>query len=201
MRRLGILAIVLIFSFVFATASLAETTPTDDLKKSIDAVISLLADKKMDRKLRREKVIEKIHERFDFEAMGKFILGQNWRSLNEAQRGQFVDRFSQILQNTYMNRIEAYSDEKVKYNEEKRIDDKAKVATSVVHKNKEVPIDYKLQLKNGGWYIYDVTIEGVSLVRNYQESYNEIFRKNGIDGLLAKMSEKITEMENGKASK
>jgi phospholipid transport system substrate-binding protein len=81
------------------------------------------------------------------------------------------------------------------------VDDKAKINTIVVSKTNEIPIEYKVYLKNGGWYVYDVTIEGVSLVRNYQETYTEIHRKEGMNGLLKRMSEKIVEMETAKAGK
>jgi phospholipid transport system substrate-binding protein len=201
MRFPKILTTVFVFFLAVSASRAVEISPTDDLRKSIDAVIQLLGNKSIERNARRTQVGVKIREKFDFEAMGRFILGQNWRAATPEQRAQFVEKFGKILENTYMNRIEAYTDEKVRYVDEKRVDDKAKINTIVVSKTNEIPIEYKVYLKNGGWYVYDVTIEGVSLVRNYQETYTEIHRKEGMNGLLKRMSEKIVEMETAKAGK
>lgn len=200
MRHAKTLLLILL-ALLLAAGAFAAPAPTEDLRKSIDEVISYLGNRTLDRTARRAEVVKIIRAKFDFDAMGRFILGTYWRELTPADRVAFVERFGQILENTYMNRIESYTDEKVKYGEEKRADDKARVATLVVSKTKEIPVDYKVYLKGEAWFVYDVTIEGVSLVRNFQETYTEVYRKNGMPGLLKKMDERIVELKNAKGPK
>lgn len=173
-------------------------TPTEDLSVSLDAIISLLADKKMDPLKRRREVVEKIKADFDFESMSRFILGPNWQSATPEQRKRFIELYTGILQNTYIDRLEAYTNEKVTYTSEKLRGDKAAVDTIILSSGKEIPVDYKLWLDKGDWRVYDVSIEGVSLVRNFQDSYKSVIRKDGLDGLLKQMEMKLLEMEKPK---
>lgn len=196
MGRAKILAAVLIV--FLASASLAAKTPTEDLKASLDQIIALLADKKMDRAERRKVVVARIRMEFDFESMSRFILGPNWQSATEEQRKKFIDLYTRMLEDTYIERIEAYTNEKVKFLSEKQKNDRAMIDTMIVGASTQIPVDYKLWLDKDKWRVYDVTIEGVSLVRNFQESYKQVIRKDGIEGLLVKMEEKLKEMEAGK---
>ena len=102
----------------FSPLSATFTVTNAALPQSIDGVISTLGNKKLDRPTRRAEVVKLIRAKFDFEVMGRFILGTYWKNLSPADRAAFVERFGQILENTYMNRIESYTDEKVKYLEE-----------------------------------------------------------------------------------
>lgn len=194
MRRLWFLAVAMLVALTLTSSALAVATPTEDLKVTLDAIIALLADKKMDPVKKRSEVVQKIRSDFDFESMSRFILGPNWNSASDAQRKRFVELYTGILENTYIDRIEAYTNEKVKYLGEKVKGDKAAVDTAIVSAGKEIPVEYKLWLDKGNWRVYDVTIEGVSLVRNFQDSYKGIIRKDGIDGLLAQMEVKLKEM-------
>ena len=175
-------------------AVMAAKNPTDDLRITLDAVISLLADQKMDKLAKRKQVVAKIRQDFDFEAMSRFILAPNWQAATDAQRKKFVDLYTRILEDTYIERIEAYTNEKVKFLNEKTREDKAMVDTIIVGTSTQIPVDYKLWLDKDKWRVYDVSIEGVSLVRNFQETYKQVIRKDGIDGLLVKMEEKLKEM-------
>ncbi|NOR40167.1 MAG: ABC transporter substrate-binding protein, partial [Gammaproteobacteria bacterium] len=109
---------------------------------------------------------------------------------------EFVKLFSQLIENTYIGRIEAYTDEKVDYPGEKVKGKKAVVETLILTASADIPINYKVyQKKNGEWWVYDVIIEGISLISNYRSSYQEIVKKEGFDGLIAKMKAKIKELE------
>lgn len=196
MGRVKILAALLMI--FIASSSLAAKSPTEDLKASLDQIIALLADKKMDRVERRKVVVARIRMEFDFESMSRFILGPNWQNATGEQKKKFIDLYTRILEDTYIERIEAYTDEKVKFLSEKQKSDKAMIETMIVGASTQIPVDYKLWLDKDKWRVYDVTIEGVSLVRNFQESYKQVIRKDGIEGLLVKMEEKLKEMEAGK---
>ena len=199
-KYLSILLAALLFSVAAGGAFASEPTATDSLRVAVDSVIEYLADKTLDSVKRREMVVEKIRATFDFTAMSRFIVGKHWKKATQEQRDTFVERFTIILEHTYIGRIEAYSDEKVRYVAEKRRGDKAKVDTLVVGGNIEIPINYKLYLKGGKWFVYDISVEGVSLVRNYKDTYKGIIRKDGVEGLLEKMAKKVEEMAAGEKS-
>ena len=196
-RYLSVFVAVLILFGAARGAVAAQETATDSLRVAVDSVIEFLADKNLDSVKRRQLVVEQIRGKFDFAAMSHFIVGKHWKRSTKEQRDTFVERFTLILEHTYIGRIEAYSDEKVRYVSEKRRKDKAKVDTLVVAGNVEIPINYKLYLKNGKWFVYDISVEGVSLVRNYKDTYKGIIRKDGMEGLLEKMGKKVEEMEAG----
>ena len=196
------LFLILTAGTLLATASLvtAGASPTDSIRSSVDGVLALLQDKEMDDTTRREKIGEVISKRFDFRAMSQRTLATNWKSASEGQRKEFVQLFSTLIENTYIGRVEAYTDEKVDFPGEKVKGKKAVVETLILTANADIPVNYKVYLKNDEWWVYDVVIEGISLISNYRSSYQEIVKKEGFDGLIEKMKAKIKELENQPAA-
>jgi phospholipid transport system substrate-binding protein len=138
-----------------------------------------------------------INGRFDFRAMSQRTLATNWKKASKEQQQEFVQLFAQLIENTYIGRVEAYTDEKVDFPGEKVKGKKAVVETLILTATADIPINYKVyQKKNGEWWVYDVIIEGISLISNYRSSYQEIVKKEGFDGLIAKMKNKIEELES-----
>jgi phospholipid transport system substrate-binding protein len=173
-------------------ASMAEESPTDQVKTTVDSILSVLRDKTLDQDTRRSKIRVFINERFYFRAMSQSALARNWRKASTEQQDRFVKLFSQLLENTYLGRIEAYTDERVVYLREKNKSPKRSVVyTEIITKSGDIPINYKLARKDNKWMVYDVVIEEVSLISNYRSSYAEIIKKEGMDGLLTKMQEKL----------
>ncbi len=186
---LGVLAVA-------APAAHAAPGPTDTVRLTVDAVIATLSDTGLDEDARRSRVYSLITAQFNFPGMAKRILATNWKKASGAQRQRFVALFTQILANTYWSRIKDYSGEHVEYVGERIKNDKlARVRTEIVTARQRIPVDYSLHKKNGAWRAHDVSIEGVSLVRNYRSSYQQIARKEGIDGLLEKMARKVAEQD------
>ncbi len=178
--------------------SQAALTPTVQVKQTVETIILTLKNNDMNKYTRREKIATLIKERFDFRVMSRRVLALNWKHATPAQKDRFISLFTDLLKNSYMERIEAYTDEKVKFVKEKRKGKKALVDTLIVTESVEIPIRYKVFLKKGEWFIYDVVIEEVSLTRNYRSSYKEIVKKEGIDGLLRKMEKKIKNSDKDK---
>lgn len=174
----------------------AAGAPTDQLKTTVDAILATLAKKDITRDARRAEITTLIRERFDFRTMSQLTLATNWKNMNDAQKDRFVELFSQLLQESYMGRIEAYTDEKISFVGEKLKNDKAQVDTRIATKTVEIPIDYKLVQSGDKWLVYDVVIEEVSLIRSYRNSYDEVVKKDGADGLFKKMEEKLVELRN-----
>lgn len=193
-QRLMLFLAAVVFAAVAATATAAP--PTTQLRNSLEAVITALKDSAMEPDARRQRISDLIHRRFDFRVMSQRALSTGWRQADAAQRQQFVDKFSRLIMATYMERIEAYTDERIEYVAENVKGTKAEVSTIIVSGNTEIPIRYKMRHKNGDWLVYDVVIEEVSLIRNYRSSYRDIVSKVGISGLLVQMDEKLALLEH-----
>jgi phospholipid transport system substrate-binding protein len=179
-----------------ANMASADASPTASIRGSVDGIIALLRDKDLDQTTRRGKIREVISARFDFRAMSQRTLATNWKKASKEQKQEFVQLFSKLIENTYIGRIEAYTDEKVDYPGEKVKGKKAVVETLILTASADIPVNYKVYLKNDEWRVYDVIIEGISLISNYRSSYQEIVNKEGFDGLITRMKDKIKELES-----
>jgi phospholipid transport system substrate-binding protein len=177
----------------------AAATPKEDIRKTVDQVLAVLRDPQLKGVPRREKLSTLIRARFDFATMSQYTLGKYWKSASPEEQKNFIRLYSDLLEESYIGRVEAYSNETVNYLSEKIEGDRAEVTTKVRSGNTELPIDYRLVQKNGEWFVYDVLIEEVSMIKNYRSSYGEIIRKDGFVSLLERMAEKIKELRNGAA--
>jgi len=184
---------------LFPLFSAAAPGPLEEVRTTVDSIIALLKRDDLSREERQDKVGAMVRERFDFKTMSQGVLATNWKKATDAEKKQFIDLFSELLETTYRERIDAYNNEEVKYLSEKIKGKKAVVETVVVTTDVEIPVTYKLLNKGESWRAYDVVVEGVSLVRNYRDSYREIVNKEGMTGLLAKMEKKIEELRTNPA--
>lgn len=171
---------------------------TDLLKGTIDEVLKILNDKEMkeparheDRRQRLEKVVA---ARFDYPEMSRRSLGAQWNQLSEKDKQEFVDLFRTLLTNTYADKVETYSGEGVQYLNERTEKEYAEVRTKVLSGKTEIPMDYRLLHKDNDWRVYDVVVDGVSLVNNYRGQFTKILHTSSYPGLvdqLRKKSDKI----------
>jgi phospholipid transport system substrate-binding protein len=190
---------VLLFAFMLLALSAhtqAEQSPKLVVQTAVDTILGILADDTLNRDQKREKMRETINERFDFRAMSQSTLATNWKKATKDEQKQFVDLFAKLIQNSYIGKVEAYTNETVEYPAEKIKGKRAVVNTLIITSSAEIPVNYKLYLKNAEWHVYDVIIEGVSLISSYRSTYQEIVMKDGFQGLFAKMEEKLKELEN-----
>jgi phospholipid transport system substrate-binding protein len=160
-------------------------------------VIRILNDKSLkspDQIDQRRRLLEDvIARRFDYEEISKRTLGAQWRRLSDPQRRDFVELFQAFLSAVYADRIEAYSGEPVEYFSELREGDYAEVRIELVSTKQEIPMMYRLLYKSGDWRVYDVVIEGVSLVANYRSQFRRVMRRSSYEGLVQKLREKTHE--------
>ena len=186
----------ILFGFMMTLASMAFAAgnATESVRTSVDAIIGILKDAGLDKPAKRDKIRLVIAERFDFHAMSQRTLATNWKKASKEEQQQFTKLFAELIQNTYIGRVEAYTNEEVQYPGEKVTRNRAEVDTLIVTSSKEIPVTYKLYLKDGRWLVYDVYIEGVSLISNYRNSYQEIVKRDGFAGLLSQMEEKVKEL-------
>ena len=168
--------------------------PTDHIRKTTDKMISILNDPALKNKVeeKRKMLRSTLNERFDWEEMAKRSLAGHWENLTEEEKKEFVPLFTDLLENTYMNRIENYSGDKVTYDDERVKGDYSLVKVTIfTDKQVEIPVVYKMKKKDPEWTIYDVSIEGVSLVKNYRQQFDSVILSSSYQGLVEKLKEKV----------
>ena len=166
--------------------------PTDQLRASVDQIIKVLDDpalkpegKAAERRaaIRKEAVVV-----FDFTETAKRALGRHWQGLSEQDRQEFTALFTDLIERAYISKIERYSGEKIAYTGEAVDSGLATVRTRFVTKQgTEVPIDYRMQQKGDRWLVYDVSIEGVSLINNYRTQFDKIIQTSSYAELVRKL--------------
>ncbi len=193
-RLLIIMLSLLVFLVSMGGAGLAEPTPTSSVKSTIDEVLAVLSDKAMKtpekQTERRAKLEEIIGGRFDYEEMAKRTLPTQWKSLKTEQQKEFVSLFQQFLANSYVGNVDGYSGEQIEYGKERLKGDFAEVQTKVVSPKVQIPLDYRLLKKDGEWRVYDVVIDGVSLMKNYRGQFARIIDSDSFETLLEKLRTK-----------
>lgn len=183
-----------LFSLFFGTSWAKENSPTDDLQPVLNDLVSVLADESLKGRQnlveRRVKIMQFIKGGFDFKEMAKRVLGKTWRDLNEPERNRFTELITKLLENVYIGRLEGYSGQAIEFDGEKVKGKRAQVTTLVENGNQKIPVHYIMKKSASKWMVYDINIEGISLVRNYQEQFKSILRKEGYEGLVAVIEQK-----------
>lgn len=191
-------ALILLFAGAMSVAFADGGGARDQLKSTVDEILGVLADTSLEKTEKRRKITESISARFDFRTMAQQILATNWKKTNEAQQKRFVELFSELLQESYVGRIEAYTNEKIEFKGEKLEDGRVTI-DSVIHTSAaDIPVQYKMLRKEDKWQVYDVVIEGISFIRSYRTNYQDVVKKDGIDGLLTQMEAKIATLRSEK---
>jgi phospholipid transport system substrate-binding protein len=184
---------------VTAVGPAAAGIPTDQLRGAVDRVLKTLEDptlKGEGKATERRVAVRKIaNEIFDFGEIAKRSMARHWQPLSEVQRNEFVGLFADLLERSYISKIETYGGEKIQYTAERVDGDYATVSTKIVTKNgTEVPVDYRLIKRSDRWLVYDVSIEGVSLVSNYRTQFNKIIQTSSYNELVSKLRNKQDEL-------
>jgi phospholipid transport system substrate-binding protein len=178
--------------------------PTDQLRAQVDRVLKTLEDPELKKEARardrRTAVRQLAEEIFDFSETARRSLGRHWGGRTEAERAEFVRLFGDLLERSYLSKIEVYGGERVQYTGDSIDGDNANVKTKIITKNgTEIPIDYRMLKRGDRWVVYDVVIEGVSLVSNYRTQFNKIIQTSSFQELVKKMKTKQEEfLDDGK---
>ena len=188
---LSCLLILLLSSVGFALPQ-----PQARVKQMVDSILGVLQQPDLSTEEKKAQVSGQVQEFLNIKSMSRRTLGSYWDGATEEQRQRFSELFVKILEGTYLSRIDDYSAGTVRYLKQRVKDDKAIIDTVIVSKELEIPVQYKMIYADDAWQIFDLVIEGVSLVKNYRSSYGEIIRQEGYDGLLTLMSKKVQAMES-----
>ncbi|HXV68563.1 MAG TPA: ABC transporter substrate-binding protein, partial [Nitrospira sp.] len=140
---------------------------------------------------RRRMLEEVIASRFDYAEMSKRALAAHWIPLTSAQRAEFVEAFKSLLSDRYAEKIEGYAGEEILYLSERIEGTYAEVRTELRSRKVEIPMDYRLFIKEGRWHAYDIVADGVSLVKNYRSQFETIIRSHSYQELVRRLRERI----------
>jgi len=190
-------AIMIVIATILVAAN-AFAGPGEEVKKVVDEVVRIVSDKdlkKNDQK-RRQALKRTISTVFDYSEMAKRSLGKHWNQRTPAEKKQFSDLFASLLENSYASKIESYNNEKIVYLKENLDGEHAEVKSKVLTtKRDEFTLDYRLINQNGKWLVYDIVIEGISLVSNYRTQFNKIITADGYSELVKKLQNKTEELK------
>ena len=170
--------------------------PLDTVKTNVNSVIEAMRDPKLKgeagKKVKEQRIVVIADKMFDFVELSKRTLGLNWNKFTPEQRKEFVALFKTILKDAYIDKITAYTDEKVNFTKETPLSETTiEVQSVVATKNAQVPIYYRVIKKDSDWKVYDVVIEGVSLISNYRTQFREILGNNPPETLLETLRKKV----------
>jgi len=197
------------FSFLILLATLwvpggaMADEPLTAIRQTVDSVIHVLKSRQDSTKLSaadRQAIHDIVDSRFDFHEMSKRSMGKIWKKIDKEQRREFVPVFQELLERNYGNRLAGFTGQTVSYGEVKLDGKRAKVDTEIDNDGVPIPVRYSLYDNGDAWMVYDIRIEGVSLVATFRSDFKTIFKKNGFDGLLAQLGEKVDSLKSEDSS-
>lgn len=178
---------------------MAAGTATESIKSTIKQMFGILNDEGLKApgrtEERRQQLEQVIGNRIAYDEMAKRSLGPQWTQLNDEERQEFVRLYAQLLRDTYSSRFDHYSDEKVEFLQETLQGDYAEVRTRLTSRKVSLDVDYRMLQRAGDWRVYDIVVDGISLVRSYREQFNKIIRTSSYGELVAKLRQKTGEIK------
>lgn len=188
--------VLILMTLVFPATSFAGEA-TKEIKETTDKIIAIISDpafKGTNKRSEKDRLIRKVvDERFDWREMSRRTLARHWKKRSDKEKRLFVDLFGKLLERTYMDRVGGYSGEKVLYEGEK-VDGKYGIVKVkiITKKETEIPVKYRVKKKKGEWFIYDISVQGVSLINNYRKQFNSIIIKSSFNDLIKKLEAKVS---------
>ncbi len=194
--------LLIIFILALSVPGAMAAAPTEVARQVIDKALDILNDPANagpSKKNYRHQMVKQIVDRhFDYREMAKRSLGSAWNNLNNAQRDEFVRLFAELLEASYADKIDRYAKRvRVDYTGESLDGEYAEVRTVVVRPNDRIPLNYRLLNQSGTWMVYDVVIEGVSLVSNYRSQFSRIISESSYAELVKRLRTRVNEQRGG----
>lgn len=173
--------------------------PTESMKGTIDEVLRIIRDAELKQPAkaeeRRSQLEKVVADRFDYHEMSRRALGAPWNQLSDKEKEEFVTLFRTLLTNSYAEKIETYSGEGVHYLNERTEKEYAEVRTKILSGKTEIPLDYRLVNRGADWRVYDVVVDGVSLVNNYRGQFTKIIRASSYSDLVEQLRKKSDKLK------
>ena len=190
--------VILLFFLELPITQASEIT--ECVKETIDSVIDIVSREefKNDAKKpqRRQLIREVVSKKFSYYEMSRRSLAKHWKKRTPKEKKEFMSLFGKLLENSYANKIESYTDEKIIYVKELVKGNVALVKTIIQKNDDAIPVDYKLIKADNDWKIYDFIVEGVSMIRNYRTQFKKIIHKSSYEELVSKLKKKVDNISN-----
>ncbi len=179
--------------------ALAEGGPKEELKKAVDEVLAIIADESITGPGAMKKKLDKawavINIYFADEEMTRRVMAKHWKKRNPEEKKEIAHLFSELLRRSYLGRLELFEGQEMIYTKERIEGDKAKVDSHFEYHGERIPLGYSMLKVDGKWMLYDMIIDGVSLIANYRRQFSKIIRKEGYAGLVKRLETKLAEEE------
>ena len=190
-----LVSMILIVCLICPVPALAGV-PLDTVKGYADKVLDVLRDPALKaeaaKKTKKEKLRAISEKMFDFTELSRRTLANNWNKLSPEQQKEFVELYTSLLEDAYSNKILAYSDEKITFTKEVPLSEKTvEVQSTVLRTKGDIPINYRVIMKDGSWRVYDVVVEGISLINNYRSQFKGILTNKPPESLLETLRKKV----------
>jgi len=191
MMKKIIITMLLVF---LAVPVYAQPDPLNAVESMVNSILEILDHPSMSLAEKKKQVSGRAQRFLSIDSMSQRTLGTYWNDATQQQRDHFIYLFTRILEETYLNRIDDYSGGTVRYLQQRVKDDRAIVDTLIVADELQLPVQYRMVYEQQSWRVFDIVIDGVSLIMNYRASYGEIIRRQGYDGLFRLMEERVAGM-------
>ncbi|MDX8402230.1 MAG: ABC transporter substrate-binding protein [Mariprofundaceae bacterium] len=181
-----------------AVAGASQQGPREVVEATVNGIIEVLESRKDPSILTeadRERIRKVVAGRFDYRAMARRSLGRPWKQLSEAERTHFTELFRELLEHSYGNRLNEYHGQTVTFQDPEFKGERARVRSTVSDGNKETPVEYRLHQTPTGWQVYDIRIEGASLVRTFHQDFQSILQNGGYPHLRKTLEDKIARLK------
>ena len=197
-RNYTVLSLMLLAVFLISPLHVYADGAKDTVEGQVNKILVRMqqpAFKDLSKDAKLAEIRKIINEVFDYKELSRRTLGRDWKKFKPAQQTEFIDLFSKLLENVYADRVLAYTHEKIEFGKETELK-KGRVEVEsyiITLDNTKVPLFYRMSNKSGQWRVYDVVIEGVSMIKNYRGQFREILSKKKPEDLLQTLREKTKE--------
>ena len=203
MRRIiAFMVFLCLFCSSVRPASGTMESATDAARRGADQILALLQDPAFHNPATKEAQRKKIENAmlglFDFDECSSRTVGPNWRNFTPDQKKRFQEAFTTLLRNTYIDTLDSYSGEKVEFTGEISGNNgtRSEVRMNFLGNDAVHPVAFRMLVKNGRWVVYDVLIEGISMIKNYRDQFRDLLAKGNPDELISRISAKAEEVKN-----
>lgn len=191
--------LVLVMACYMPTLGLAnEDDPKAVVASTVQSIIDVLearTDKDTITDEDRESIRKVVAGKFDYREMSRRSVGKPWKKMTDEKQDEFTELFRQVLEYSYGNQLAGYHGQKVVFEDAEFKKDKARVKGAVIDDTKTIPMEYRLHQTPTGWQVYDIKVEGVSMITTFRKDFKSIIKKKKIDGLMATLQQKIDKLK------
>jgi len=192
------MAAVAMLMLLGAVNAWANSDPKVVVETTVRAIIEVLearADQNRLTEADRDAIRKVVAGHFDYREMSRRSLGRPWNKISGVQQSEFTELFRELMERSYGNRLAEYNGQKVEFADAEYKKDKARVQSKVIDVNKETPVEYRLHQTKTGWQVYDIRIEGVSLVSTFRKDFDALLQKDGFEGLMKSLKKKVEDLK------